>query len=139
MFHNFIAALLMKYSMCPYNKPNNSKLQTMLPNIVKTRREVLGHVGVVSCFGQKRRLKGISFWRKMRMADMCIHLRWSSRKSETWRNEFEKTLNISCEQWDLAIVLEIDDRSFPHMWCMNIDVENQHLDTWRKEYWRLQN
>lgn len=140
MFHNFTAALLMKYSMSPYNKAKWLQIAESASyyceNVARTAGE---KESSFLLWAEKKAERKFHFERGMRRADTCIHLRWSSKNSETWRNESEKTLNISCEHWDPATILETDTRSFPHMWCLNIDVENQHLDTWRKEYWRLQN
>lgn len=57
MFHSFTAALLMKYSMSPYNKPNDFKLQTVPPNIVKT----WGEQELFPALGREEGRKEISF------------------------------------------------------------------------------
>lgn len=53
--------------------------------------------GCFLLWAEEKAERKFHFARRMRKADMCIHLRRSSRNSETWRNESERTLNISRE------------------------------------------
>jgi hypothetical protein len=69
----------------------------MPSNIGKHRRNCWGAGELFPALGREETERKFHFERRMKKVDMCIHLRWSSKNSETWRNESERTLNISCE------------------------------------------